>query len=343
MNYELKRRLLIAAGALTTVYVTRKAIRRWRAVHLRNRVVLISGGARGLGLVLARQFARQHAIVIICARDEAELARAVEDLQHHDAAVASYVCDVRDPAAVAKMVAEITRRYGAVDILINNAGIVQVGPLGEMEREDFEDAIQTHLYGPMNLIDAVLPAMRQRRWGRIVNIASVGGRVAVPHLTPYSTSKFALVGYSQGLRAELAGSGIKVTTVCPGLMRTGSPRNALFKGQHRKEYAWFSISDSLPLLSIDATRAAAKIIDACRQGQADLVIGVPAQIAARTAALMPGLVANAMGLVNRWLPAIGGIGRQRRRGVHSQSRLSPSKLTILSARAAARNNQIGRY
>src|SRR6185503_4123757 len=122
---------------------------------------------------------------------------------------------------------------------------------------------------------AVLPEMRARREGRIVNITSIGGKISVPHLLPYSASKFALVGLSEGLRAELAKDGIVVTTICPGLMRTGSPRNATFKGQHRAEYAWFSIGDSLPVTAMSADRAARQILTACKRGEAEVVLSVP--------------------------------------------------------------------
>ena len=170
------------------------------------------------------------------------------------------------------MVAAVSNRFHQIDVLVNNAGVIQVGPIEVMTHEDFELAMQAHLWGPLNTILAVLPSMRQRREGRIVNISSIGGKVAVPHLVPYSASKFALVGLSKGLRAELMKDNVVVTTVCPGLMRTGSPRNADFKGQHRFEYAWFSISDALPLLTVSAENAARQIVQACKRGQAELVI-----------------------------------------------------------------------
>src|ERR687891_1372920 len=103
---------------------------------------------------------------------------------------------------------------------------------------------------------AVIPLMKRQSYGRIVNIASIGGKVAVPHLLPYVASKFALVGLSEGMRAELLKDGIYVTTVSPGLMRTGSHLNAFFKGQHKKEYALFSIANALPLFSTSSKRAA---------------------------------------------------------------------------------------
>src|SRR5204862_3041411 len=113
--------------------------------------------------------------------------------------------------------------------------------------------------------------MRQREKGRIVNIASIGGKIGIPHLVPYCVGKFALVGYSQGLRAELENNGVVVTTVCPGLMRTGSARKAFFKGQSEAEYAWFKISDSLPLLTISAEKAARDILHACQRGDAQAI------------------------------------------------------------------------
>src|SRR6186997_1202822 len=121
---------------------------------------------------------------------------------------------------------------------------------------------------------AVLPDMRKRRSGRIVNITSIGGKLGIPHLLPYSASKFAAVGFSQGLRAEVAAEGIKVITVVPGLMRTGSPRNAIFRGRHRSEYAWFSISDALPGVSISAEQAARRIIEATCRGEAEVLFPV---------------------------------------------------------------------
>jgi NAD(P)-dependent dehydrogenase (short-subunit alcohol dehydrogenase family) len=186
---------------------------------LRKKTVLITGGSRGLGLVLARQFADQGARIIICARAAEELKRAREDLQSRGAEVLAIECDVTNRAQVAEMMSAIRDFAGSVDVLVNNAGIIQVGPLEVMTREDFERAMNVHFWGPLNTMLAVLPEMRRRRQGRIVNISSIGGKLAIPHLIPYCASKFALAGLSSGMRAELWKEGIKVTTVCPGLMR----------------------------------------------------------------------------------------------------------------------------
>ncbi len=329
--------LAIAAGVFA---VARYAWRKILAYDLRNKTVLVTGGSRGLGLVLAREFAREGARVAICARDEEELERARLDLQQLGAEVMTVRCDVTNPPEVGSMINQVRERFGKIDVLVNNAGTIQVGPLEVMKREDFEKAMQAHFWGPLNTMLAVLPEMRERRDGRIVNISSVGGKIAVPHLVPYSASKFALVGLSKGLRAELRKDGIVVTTVCPGLMRTGSPRNANFKGKHRDEYAWFSISDSLPLASISAERAARQIVDACKQGRAELVITIQAKMAVWFDALFPELTAELMGVVNQFLPEAGGIGTRTAKGRDSTSSWSPSWLTRLTEDAALKNNEV---
>lgn len=316
-------------------WLTRHLLARSRRFDYRNKVVLITGGSRGLGLVLARQLTAAGAQVAICARDRDELDRAQLQLGSR---VRADVCDVRDAAGVRSWVADVHRDFGRVDMLINNAGIIQVGPLVHMTIDDYDDAMATHFHGPLNAIFAARPLMPSG--GRIVNIASVGGEVSVPHLAPYCASKFALVGLSRGLRQELVSEGIYVTTVLPGLMRTGSPPQALFKGQHRTEYALFSISDALPLVTISAERAAEQILQAARDGRAELLLTLPTKVAAVFSGLCPELTAELLTLTARALPGAGGIGSQARKGYESTSALSPSWLTQLSDQASRRNNEL---
>jgi short-subunit dehydrogenase len=198
-----------------------------------------------------------------------------------------------------------------------------------------------NFFAALHTILEVLPEMQKRRRGRIVNIASIGGKISVPHLLPYSASKFALVGLSEGLRAELSKDGIVVTTVCPFLMRTGSPRNATFKGQHQAEYAWFTLSDSLPGVAMGAERAARKILDACRHGDAEVFLSLPGKLAALVHAIAPGLVSQMNDWVNRLLPKSGGIGAQAAFGWQSESAIAPSWMTALTERAARANNEMG--
>ncbi len=335
-----REKMLLAAAGAGALLAARAAMRRWREYDLRGKTALITGGSRGLGLVLAREFACEGARVAICARDAQELERARHDLTERGAEVYAVPCDVTERTQVEEMVELVSGHFGGIDVLVNNAGVIQVGPLEVMTLADYEEAMKIHFWAPLFTTLAVLPQMKRRRQGRIVNISSIGGKIGVPHLVPYSASKFALVGLSDGMRAELAKDGVVVTTVCPGLMRTGSPRNASFKGQHRAEYAWFSISDALPITSIKVERAARQIIDACKRGDAELIITTQAVLAVKFRALFPEATADMLALVNRLLPGSGGIGRRRAKGKESQSALSPSLLTALSDRAAARNNEM---
>jgi len=123
-------------------------------------------------------------------------------------------------------------------------------------------------------------------------------------------------------------------------MRTGSPRNADFKGRHRYEYAWFSISDALPLLTVSAENAARQVVRACKRGQAELVISVPAKIAVLFDSLFPEMMSQMLGLANQILPAPGGVGTQSMKGRESTSVWSPSWLTTLNEEAALRNNEV---
>ncbi len=336
-----KQGFMLAAG-LAAVGVSR-ALRNRRRIDFAGKSVLITGASRGLGLVLARQFALEGARLTIVARNDDDLQGAREQLEVRGAEVLTIVCDVRDRAATEQAVAQAVEHFGGLDVLVNNAGIIQAGPLEHMQIADFEDAMATHMWGPLYLMNAAIPHMLRAGSGRIVNIASIGGKVAVPHLVPYSASKFALVGLSMGMGAELAKNNILITTVSPGLMRTGSPPNALFKGQHRAEYAWFAVADSLPISSIDVERAAAQIIEAARYGDADLVISIQAVVASRVAALFPNLTATLSALAVRFLPGpTDRDGDEAKRGWDSESAIAPSFLTQTTYHAAAVNNETPR-
>ena len=306
----------------------------------RDRHVLITGGSRGLGLVLAREFAAAGARLTLCSRDANELLRAEDDLTERGVKPLTVQCDVTDRDRVREMVAVARRTNGPIDVLVNNAGVIQVGPFEEMREEDYEQSLRTHFWGPLYTCLEVLPEMKARGEGRIVNIASVGGKVAAPHLLPYAAGKFALVGFSTGLRAEVAQHGIVVTTVCPGLMRTGSHLNAEFKGRHADEYAWFAFGNAIPGLSVSAESAANSILEACAIGDAELVIGLPAKFSVAANALFPNLTSDVRAFVNNhFLPEPGGIGADKVLGRESRGKL-PAFVTTLTDRAATRNNEV---
>ena len=336
----LKKLVLAAAAGYAGVAITRAVVRRKRDFDWRNKRVIITGGSRGLGLVIARQLADQGARIAITARTEEDLDIAADELRTRGAEVISFPCDVRDKNQVAAYVDRVTHQFDGVDVLINVAGIITVGPLEGMTMDDFQDSMQTNCWGALRTSLAVLPHMRAAGWGRIVNVASIGGKRAVPHMLPYAASKFALVGLSNGMRTELKHKNIFVTTACPGLMRTGSPRNANFKGKHREEYAWFSIGDSLPLMSMNAETAAAQILTACRYGRGEVFIHSPLNVTVALQNMFPGLTREILALSATVLPKMGGIGRESAKGHESESPWSPSVITTLTQQAAVKNNEI---
>ncbi|MGQ0815222.1 MAG: SDR family NAD(P)-dependent oxidoreductase [Gemmatimonadota bacterium] len=316
-----------------------RLMQRLREPSLRGDVVLITGGSRGLGLLLARQFAASGCHVIICARDAKELAQARIDLERRGARVLALTCDVADRTQVNELIARATEHLGRVDILVNNAGIIQVGPLDVMRIEDFERIMAVNFWGALYATYAVLPQMRARGSGRIVNITSIGGKVAVPHLLPYDCAKFAMVALSEGLRAELAQHGIKVTTVVPGLMRTGSPANALFKGEQEREYRWFSIASATPATAMSASRAARRIVTATRRGEAELTLTWQAKVLRALNGLFPGAITRTLAGVNRVLPDAAPGQTAEARGMELATPLAPSPLTVLMNRAARETHQ----
>ncbi len=334
-----------AAGvgvALAGLGVGLAGVALWRRLGLRReqvrgQVVLITGSSRGLGLALAQEFASLGARLVICARDASELELARAQLARTGAEVLAVPCDLTVSSEVDRLVRQARERFGRIDILINNAGVIQVGPLSAQTLTDFQEAMDVMFWGVVYPTLAVLPEMLARRGGRIANITSIGGKVAVPHLLPYDCAKFAAVGFSEGLRAELARDGIKVTTVVPGLMRTGSHLNAYFKGNNQSEYTWFSLGATLPAVSMDAHRAARKIVRAVRAGRAEIILSPQANLLAMFHGLFPGTTADILGLVNRALPT--GSAQERHTGKESETPVSRSFVTSLGRRAAEKLNQ----
>jgi NAD(P)-dependent dehydrogenase (short-subunit alcohol dehydrogenase family) len=334
---------LLTAGALAGAAVMKA---RRTQDDLRGEVAVVAGGSRGLGLLLARELARQGCPLVICARDAAELDRAAAQLREEGADVTVVACDVTDEATPSRLVQTALERHGRLDILLSVAGIIQVGPVEETTPEHFETALDIMALAPARLALAALPVMREQGHGRIVTVTSIGGKLSVPHLLPYSTAKFAAVGFSEGLRAELGRGPVTVTTVVPGLMRTGSHLQARFTGQADKEFTWFSLGASLPLVSMDAERAAGQIIGAVRERRAEIILTPAGQLVSRVTGLVPGLTSEAMHLVQQlMLPAPGGAAPAGGDGIPGQdlqpafSRKAFDRLTAMGRSAAARFNE----
>ena len=268
----------------------------------RDKIALITGGSRGLGLEIARQICARGGKVALIARDAEELARAKTELDRFATEVLMIQCDLLESAQIQSAVQQTIQRFGKIDILINNAGIIEIGPLAHMQLKDFDRAMRLHFWAPYILQLLIVPLMRAKGGGRIVNISSIGGRIAVPHMAAYSASKFALAGFSDAIRPELAQDNIYVTTVTPGLMRTGSQVHAKFKGDHAAEYRWFDWSRKIPFASISVERAARKILSACRRGKPALIMPLSAYLIIAANALFPNLTARVMKMFNRSLP-----------------------------------------
>lgn len=280
----------------------------------RRESVLIVGGTRGLGLDLARTYAARGAQVALCARDPEEVERVRQELADAGHDVFAAVCDATVASQMYEFVSATREHFGHIDVLLTCAATIQVGPMEMMARSDFEEALQQIFWSTYHATMAVLPAMRALRRGRIVHITSFGGKLAVPHLLPYCAAKFATTGFSAGLRAEVAKDGVSVTTVTPGLLRTGAHVNAPFKGQYEKEYAWFTAGLVLPLVSLSSESAARRIVRAAdaRAAECTLSLGVRAVVIAN--ALFPGMMAKLLALQDRLLPSSSGGGVEPVRG-----------------------------
>ncbi|WP_413560254.1 SDR family NAD(P)-dependent oxidoreductase [Bdellovibrio sp. HCB209] len=307
---------------------------------LKNAVAVVSGGSRGLGLVTAKELAYEGANLALLARDKDELERAkkIVEMAIPKCEVIILECDVTKPHQVDQAIGEVMNHFGKIDVVVNNAGIISSAPFENVTKKDYEDSLDVHFWAPFYVNRACLNYMT--RGARIVNISSIGGLIPVPHRAAYCTGKFALTGYSESLRADLMSRGIYVTTVCPGLMRTGSSRHALFKGQVKKEYAWFSLIASMPLLTVSAEKAARRIVSALKVGKAETTISMSARMASMFHSHFPGIFADISAVANLLLPGPTADTQRSVEGKDAQSFISPSVLTSLGDRAAERNNEI---
>ena len=335
---------LTAAGTAAGYRFVTHAVR--GGYSFAGKTCVVTGGSRGFGLVLARKLARAGASVAVCARTADQVRRAADELARRadPRRVVGGVCDVTDRGQVRRFLADVTEKLGPVDVLVNNAGLISFGPQASLTPQDYEDSLKTHFWGPYFFTEECLPEMKRRGAGRILNVASVGGRVPLTHGNAYTVGKHALVGYSEGLRCEAVKHGVYITTACPGLMRTGSPRHALVRGKHELEYAGFKILDSLPGLSCSAERAADVCLAALAAGKPEVIPPLPFAAATLFHDTCRNLSLDLLGLLNRALPDTPGpIGDQTTpavKGYEAETPLTKSPLTELTERAAVRNNEV---
>jgi NAD(P)-dependent dehydrogenase (short-subunit alcohol dehydrogenase family) len=336
------RARLAALAALGGALAAREALLRAGEADLRGRSVLVTGGSRGLGLVLAREFLREGAGVAICARDAAELERAREILEP-EGEVLTTVCDVAQPAQVEAWVAAARERFGPVDVLVNNAGIISLAPIRNLRRDDLAETMDVMFWGTVNPTLAVLPEMLRRREGRLVMITSLGGKITPPHVIPYSTAKAAAIAFAEGLRAELAQEGITVVTIVPGFMRTGSDVQVLLKGGWRRDFLAWAIGANVPGISIDVERAARRIVQATKRGEPEVILTFPAEVVTRLHALAPGLSLRIFSLAARFLPRSDSNDPARIRAMELQRAPHPRLLDVLRAWSRSAGRRFNQY
>lgn len=308
---------------------------------MRGKAALVTGASRGLGYLIARELAENGCDLALCARTAGDLDRAARDLRGYGVKVVTMACDVSDRGQAEDFVRMAAAEIGPPDILVNNAGVTRVGPLQAMEMADFQEALGVIFWGTVHTTLAALTHMRERRSGNIVNIASIAGKVSIPHLLPYACAKSAMVSFSEGLGAEVAGSGVRVTTVLPGMLRTGSHLRVTYKGDPAREFAWFAVGSSLPMGSMDAERAARRIVTAMRHGRAQVILPGSTTTAVWLQALFPATMARVMRRVNRLLPQGTGAESSEGLAIRGQSGSRFRKwATRLNDEAARRFNQI---
>ncbi|HEY6104803.1 MAG TPA: SDR family oxidoreductase [Anaeromyxobacteraceae bacterium] len=258
---------------------------------LDGRVALVTGAYGGIGAAVARALAREGAAVVLTGRDEAGLAAV--DLGPGEGRALRLRLDVGDPAAWETAVRRVLAERGRLDVLVNNASTLEVGRLESMAVADVEAQVRANLLGATFGCRAAIPAMRARGEGSIVNVASLGGIVPMPFESVYCATKHALRGLSFALRAELAGSGIRVTAVSPDSVETPQ----LMKELRRDDASLSFASAAMPPEAV-----ARAVLRAVRRGPAEILVPAVSGLLARLVAAFPGLLLRLLPLL-RWMGA----------------------------------------
>jgi 3-oxoacyl-[acyl-carrier protein] reductase len=192
---------------------------------LEGQVALVTGASRGIGRAIALVFARAGAKVALAARDEELLKQVADEIEGSGGEALICPMEVTDPKAVNSTVGKILETFGRLDILVNNAGIAQVGPLEDVSLEDWQAVMDVNLMGPFLCCKAVVPVMKEQRYGRIINMSSVAAHTGgVAGASNYATSKGGLISFGKTLTRDLAPYGITVNAIAPGQIETDMGR-----------------------------------------------------------------------------------------------------------------------
>lgn len=196
--------------------------------------VIITGASQGIGKATALLFARQGYNIILAARHAERLEAAATEVESLGREALAISCDVTDPQQVDNLVQKALAHFGHVDVLINNAGIFCLGAVEEFELSDWQQIIDTNVWGYIHTIHALLPHFLERGNGTIVNISSIGGIVPIPYQTPYTTSKYAVTGLTKALQAELSPKNIQVCGIYPNFIRTSINERTIIRGKNQQ-------------------------------------------------------------------------------------------------------------
>ena len=301
----LRRISAVVAGALGVAAGTWAVRRRARRIDLDGRVVVVTGGGRGLGYAIARAFLARGCKLAIGSRDGETIGRAVAEFRLRGAEVFGMACDASDPAQVQAFIAGVIERFGRIDILINNAGQVYFGPAAELRAEDVESAIRNIFWVHYWPTMTVLPHMRARGFGRIVNITSLAGKVPLPHHAAYVTGKHAATGWSETLTVELRKDGILVSTITPPALADGAPLHTHFNGDEEAEFKWFTAALTSRWSATSTDHAARVVVNAATYGDRQRAISPGSWLASRLHGLAPSLMIDFWARFDRLLPPPG--------------------------------------
>jgi short-subunit dehydrogenase len=233
--------------------------------------VVVTGASSGIGEATAYRFARARARVGLIARREERLSKVAERVRELGGAAKIAVADVADEASVTAAIAGIEAEFSGIDVLVNNAGFGLYAPLQSVRREDLERVFAVNTFGALTCIQAVLPGMRRRGRGLIVNVSSVVGKRALPMTGAYAATKYALQGLSDALRVELAGTGIRVSVVCPGYTATEFIDHVIDYGAARPRTPR-AVRPRTPRAAMSSEGVADAIFDCARSPRREIVL-----------------------------------------------------------------------
>jgi short-subunit dehydrogenase len=254
--------------------------------------VLITGASEGIGKATALLFAQNGYNVVLAARNSDRLSEVCEEIEALGGSALAVPTDVRDAEQVQSLVKTALAHYPSIDVLVNNAGIYISGPVAQFTLDDWHQTIDTNLWGYIHTVHAVLPHFLAQQQGAIVNVGSIGGKVALPYLTPYTTSKFAITGFTEALRAELSSKGIHVCGIYPNLIRSNFLERAIFRGNDDQDVVdrQQQVRQTLAVPFIEKPEDVAQAIwTGVQHRKAEIVVG-SAKLASATNSLFPGVM-----------------------------------------------------